>query len=168
MQAFRKPLAVTKVTNDKLFNFTRLSSFLCCTIFIMSAILTHSTGIGNGYGNQTLLDNPSLCTLQTCDLSMASFLYIPTLAGNALFLSIFAILLIVQVFLGVKHKTWGYMVAIFIGLLLEIIGYGGRIMLHNQPFNNDAFLVYLVTLTIGPALLSAAVRLSHFKRKVQR
>ncbi len=127
-----------------------------------STNLTHSTGNGQGYGNQTLLDNPKLCTLQTCDLSMASFLYIPTLPGNAIFAAIFGILIIGQLFLGIKHKTWGYMIAMLMGLLLEVIGYIGRILLHNEPFNDDNFLMYLVTLTIAPALLSAAVSLFDF------
>ena len=121
--------------------------------------LTHSNGHGTGYGNQTLLDNPRLCTLETCDLSMASFLYIPTLPGNAIFAAIFGIYLVAQIFLGIKHKTWGYMVAMVMGLVLEVIGYIGRILLHNDPFNDDNFLMYLVTLTIAPALLSASVSL---------
>jgi hypothetical protein len=79
--------------------------------------LTHSTGHGTGYGNITLLENPYLCTLQTCDLSLSSFLYRPTLAGNALFAGIFGVLLVGQVWLGIKHKTWGYMIAMILGLV---------------------------------------------------
>merc|ERR1711939_1173666 len=45
------------------------------------------------------------------------------------------------------------------GLVLEVIGYIGRILLHNDPFNDDNFLMYLVTLTIAPALLSASIYL---------
>lgn len=126
--------------------------------------LTYSTGNGRGYGNQTLLDNPDLCTLETCDLSMASFLYIPTLPGNALFAAIFGVYIVAQLFLGIKHKTWGYMIAMVMGLVLEIIGYVGRIMLHNDPFSNDNFLMYLVTLTIAPAFLSASVSLPIYSR----
>jgi hypothetical protein len=29
------------------------------------------------------------------------------------------------------------------GLILEVLGYAARIMLHNNPFNGDAFLIYL-------------------------
>lgn len=121
--------------------------------------LTHSNGHGTGYGNQTLLEFPELCTLQTCDLSMASFLYLPTVAGNAIYAAIFGVLVIAQIWLGIKHKTWGYMIAMIMGLVLEIIGYVGRIMIHNSPFDNNDFLMYLVTLTIAPALLTAAIYL---------
>ncbi|OOO05032.1 RTA-like protein [Aspergillus oryzae] len=43
------------------------------------------------------------------------------------------------------------------GILLEIIGYGGRLMLHSNPFNFSAFLQYLICLTIGPAFITAAI-----------
>ncbi len=107
----------------------------------------------------TLLLNPELCTLDTCDLTLASFLYIPTLAGNALFAAIFGVLILAQLFFGIKYKTWGFMVAMVLGLLLEVIGYIGRIMLHNSPFDNNSFLMYLVCLTIAPALLTASIYL---------
>ncbi len=122
--------------------------------------LTHSNGNGTGYGNITLLMNPELCPLETCDFSMASFLYLPTIPGNAIYAAIFGIYIVAQLFLGIKHKTWGYMVAMVFGLILEVVGYVARIMLHNSPFDNNNFLMYLVTLTIAPALLSASV--SHY------
>lgn len=49
----------------------------------------------------------------------------------------------------------------FFGLVGEIIGYTGRLLLNQNPFDptgND-FLIYLVDLTIAPAFLSAAVYL---------
>lgn len=121
--------------------------------------LTHSNGGNTGYGNSTLLANPNLCTLQTCDLSMASFLYIPNLAGNALYAAIFGIWIFGQLYLGIRHRTWGYMGSMILGLILELIGYVARVMLHNSPFNNNDFLIYLICLTIAPALLSASVSL---------
>ena len=43
------------------------------------------------------------------------------------------------------------------GLGLEIVGYGGRLMAHRDPFGQPPFLIYIICLTIGPAFLSAAV-----------
>ncbi|KAA8565409.1 hypothetical protein MFRU_071g00040 [Monilinia fructicola] len=121
--------------------------------------LTHSDGHGAGYGNITLLMNPHLCTLDTCDLSLASFEYLPTVAGNTIYAVIFGILLFAQLGLGIKFKTWGYMVAVIFGLILEIVGYIGRILLHYSPFDDNNFLMYLICLTIAPAFLTAAVYL---------
>ncbi len=68
------------------------------------------------------------------------------------------------------------------GLVLEVIGYIGRILIHNNPFTKKPFLVYghvlaaiksclhtfiyrkythryLICLTIGPAFLSASIYL---------
>jgi len=114
----------------------------------------------------TLLMFPKLCTLETCDLSMSSFLYLPSVPGNAIYALIFSTYIVAQFYLGIKHKTWGYMIAMVLGLLLEVIGYVARIMLHNSPFDKNNFLMYLVTLTIAPALLSASV--SHYSHSTER
>ncbi|KAI9850837.1 MAG: hypothetical protein M1838_004990, partial [Thelocarpon superellum] len=49
------------------------------------------------------------CTLQTCSLAQAHFTYLPSLAGNALYLSIFAVCLVVQIFFGWRYRTWGFL-----------------------------------------------------------
>lgn len=124
----------------------------------MSTNKTTYLGNGIGRGNETLLLKPYLCTIETCDITtMGVFNYQPNLGANAFFGVVFALCLMVQLFFGIKHKTWGYMAAMLLGLLLEVVGYAGRIMLNSNPFNNDAFLQYLVTLTIAPALFTAAV-----------
>ncbi|KAH6880619.1 putative RTA1 domain protein [Thelonectria olida] len=111
-------------------------------------------------------DNPSTtnstqtvvpCTLDTCPLSQAIITYQPKIAGNAVFAAIFGVLLLVQLGLGIRHKTWSYLFAMIFGLVLEIVGYVGRIQLHDDPFNFNFFIEYLVCLTIGPAFLTAAI-----------
>ena len=44
-------------------------------------------------------------------------------------------------------------------MLTEIIGYIARIAVHSNPFVKTNFLMYLVTLTIAPTFLSAAINL---------
>ncbi|KAL4736085.1 RTA1 like protein-domain-containing protein [Aspergillus similis] len=110
--------------------------------------------------NQTLLEDPSLCTLDTCPLSMASFEYIPKLWAQILFMAVFGLAFLVHLFLGIRYKTYTFMVAMALGLAGEVVGYGGRVSLHDNPFNDDAFLQYLVSLTIAPAFLTAAIYLT--------
>ena len=110
--------------------------------------------------NQTLLEDPSLCTLDTCPLSMASFEYIPKLWAQILFMALFGLAFVVHLFLGIRYKTYTFMVAMVLGLAGEVVGYGGRVSLHDNPFNDDAFLQYLVSLTIAPAFLTAAIYLT--------
>lgn len=81
------------------------------------------------------------CTLVTCSLSCAQVDYLPTLAGNALYAVAFGLLLIAQLGLGIKCKTWGFMIGMICGLLLEVVGYAGRIMLHNNPFDFNNFIM---------------------------
>jgi hypothetical protein len=114
------------------------------------------------YGNVTLfLDPNNLCNVNICDLSLAHFDYVPNLAGNALFAAIFGIYIIINLFFGIRHRTWGYMVAMVLGLIGEVIGYIARILLHNNPFDptGNNFIIYLVCLTLAPALFSAAIYL---------
>jgi hypothetical protein len=115
------------------------------------SLLTNQT-----FGNDTLQKNPNLCTLDTCSLELASFLYLPTIPGNAIFAALFGIFIVGQLYLGIRHKVWGYMTAMILGLVLEVVGYVARILLHNSPFENNFFLIYLICLTIAPAFLTAA------------
>ncbi|EQB46069.1 Sphingoid long-chain base transporter RSB1 [Colletotrichum gloeosporioides] len=123
-----------------------------------------------------LLSNAN-CTVGTCPLSCAQVEYLPTLAGNALYAAIFGLLLVAQIALGIRYKTWGFMVGMVCGLILEVVGYAGRIMLHDNPFDFNNFIMqafpsldptksladslysYLVPLTIAPAFLAGALYL---------
>jgi hypothetical protein len=93
--------------------------------------------------NQTLLENPELCTLETCPLSMASVEYRPVLWGNILFMAIFGAGALIHLGLGIRYKTWTFMVAMVLGLIGEVVGYVGRVNLYDNPFNGDAFLEYV-------------------------
>lgn len=90
--------------------------------------------------NGTLID-PNDCTVQICPLTYANLNYVPTFAGNLAYLIIFAILLAIQIVLGVRYKTWGFLVGMVCGLLLEIIGYAGRVLLHDDIFNFNYFVM---------------------------
>ncbi|OOF89857.1 hypothetical protein ASPCADRAFT_519604 [Aspergillus carbonarius ITEM 5010] len=97
------------------------------------------------------------CTLDSCPLSEAYVSYVPSLAGNAFYLAVLVALLIAQVGLGIRSRTWSYLAGLFGGLVLEIIGYAGRLQMHYNPFRFDPYLEYLICLTIGPAFFSASI-----------
>ncbi|GFN18516.1 hypothetical protein AtubIFM55763_008697 [Aspergillus tubingensis] len=113
--------------------------------------------MSNTTTNSTSLDPSDYCTLTTCPLSDAYVNYVPSLAGNIFYAAVFAALLIAQLILGIRYRTWGYLTGLFGGLLLEIIGYVGRIQMHYNPFKFTPYLEYLICLTIAPALLSASI-----------
>lgn len=112
------------------------------------------------YPDAMTLYEQHLCTLDTCPMSMATIGYLPVLCGQILFIAIFGAALIAHIGLGIRYKTWTFSIAMFFGLIGEAVGYAGRISLHDNPFNGDAFLQYLVALTIAPAFLTAAIYLT--------
>ncbi|KAH8805478.1 putative RTA1 domain protein [Xylogone sp. PMI_703] len=99
------------------------------------------------------------CTLKTCSLVYGEVQYDPSLAANVAYLTVFAVLLFVQAILGWIYRSWGFLVGMSFGLILEIIGYIGRVGLHGDPFSFNDFVIQLVCLTIAPAFLSASIYL---------
>lgn len=88
--------------------------------------------------NTTVVD---MCTPSTCCLAQGIVTYLPTVAGNAFYLACFALLLLAQAGLMIKHRVWSFGIWFCIGLIGEIVGYTGRIMLHQDIFSFNAFLV---------------------------
>lgn len=107
--------------------------------------------------NQTFVDS---CTYATCSVNeYGQIRYIPSLAGNVFYLAFFALLLLCQCALGIRYRTWGYLVGLFCGLVLEILGYVARIQLHYDVFDKNKFTTYVIGTTIGPAFFSASIYL---------
>jgi hypothetical protein len=84
---------------------------------------------------------PMRCKVGVCPLSMAIVNYQPTFAGNTIYGVCFIILLFMQLFFGIRKKTWTYMSAVCLGIFGEIVGYGGRLMLNSNPFDMNNFLM---------------------------
>lgn len=63
------------------------------------------------------------CTVATCSLLEGQVEYQPSLGGNAFYVAIFAIALVCQLVLGIRYRIWGFLVGMFCGLVLEIVGY---------------------------------------------
>ncbi|KAH6678424.1 RTA1 like protein-domain-containing protein [Halenospora varia] len=109
------------------------------------------------HGNSTLLNNPSICSTSTCDLSLAPISYQLSLQANALFLSIFGFCLAFQIGIGFKFRTYSFTSVIFIGFIFEIIGYTARLLLWKNPFFLTYFSLQLTTLAAGPTVLSLVI-----------
>lgn len=83
--------------------------------------------------------DPSKCTISTCPASFRQIQYTPSLAGNAFYLAVFCLILVAQLFLGIRYKTWGFLAGMVGGLALEILGYLARVKLHDNPFSDTWF-----------------------------
>lgn len=102
--------------------------------------------------------NSSLgCTLETCPIELSTFGYRPSLAANIVFVAIFGACALVQTVELAILQSYTFSIPIILGGACEIIGYVGRIMLYDDPFSQDGFLIQVCCLTIGPAFYSAAI-----------
>lgn len=95
-----------------------------------------------------------------CPVEDSIYGYYPSVPANAFFLALFAICLGFNLLFGIRYKTWTYMLAMGLGCLAEVIGYVGRILLHNNPFGQVGFEMQICCLIIAPAFNSAAIYLT--------
>ncbi|OBT60557.1 hypothetical protein VE03_09853 [Pseudogymnoascus sp. 23342-1-I1] len=101
-----------------------------------------------------------ICTLATCDVHTWGFVkYLPSLGGNLFFLVLIYLFVFAQIWLGIKYRTTSICLCMLAGLGLESAGYIGRILLHSNPFYRPYFLLYLVSITLGPVFFAAAIYL---------
>jgi len=80
------------------------------------------------------------CTVGKCPESWQTIEYRPNIGGNVFYMLCFFALISAQLWFGVRSKTWAFMGTMCAGILGEIVGYVGRIMLNNNPFLMNNFL----------------------------
>lgn len=104
----------------------------------------------------------SNCTEVTaaCPVRASNIGYYPTLSANAVPAIVFLIGLLIQLVIGIRRRTWSYLVALGIGSFLETIGYVGRVLLHKNPYSSGGFKLQIICLTIAPAFIAAGLYLN--------
>src|ERR1700712_1352801 len=95
-----------------------------------------------------------------CPVQQSLYGYYPSLPANAFFLAFFAVCIIINTVLGTYKRTWTYLIAMFFGCLAQVVGYAGRIIMHDNPFNMTGFQIQICCLTLAPAFNSAAIYLT--------
>lgn len=81
------------------------------------------------------------CTPTLCDMHYATVDYVPNLVWNEAYFGVFAVILLLQIIMVFFYRTWSYTFAMFCGLLLECVGYYGRIAMHKNIFDSSPFLM---------------------------
>ncbi|KAF2397974.1 RTA1-domain-containing protein [Trichodelitschia bisporula] len=98
------------------------------------------------------------CTLETCPLKLSYWAYQPSQPANGLFAALFGLSLLASVLQGLFARRWiGFTVAMCSGSVLELLGYIGRYLSYDDPFNETWFLLQIITLTIAPAFYAAGI-----------
>ena len=86
----------------------------------------------------------SQCTPALCDLQKYGTLkYLPSGTGNLIFAGIFAILGIYHMACWPIWKTHSFSLFMFMGMVLEVMGYLGRIDMRRHMFISGPFLLYV-------------------------
>lgn len=102
--------------------------------------------------NCTLTPGPKYCLV---DYSV--YEYRPSLAANVVFLVLYLIAFIIHAFLGFTYRTWSFVGVMLCGLAVEVIGYGGRLILYQNPFSFEGFLMQIICITFGPTFFTAGI-----------
>ncbi|KAM5347410.1 hypothetical protein ACJ41O_010415 [Fusarium nematophilum] len=95
-----------------------------------------------------------------CPVEASTLGYAPNLGSSIFFAIGFGSLLIASAFLGITKKTYTYAAAITIGLLLETLGYIGRGLMHDNPWNRDAFQLQICAIILGPTFICVSIYLT--------
>ena len=83
------------------------------------------------------------CTLEICPVQYSVYGYRPSLAAKTSFMALFAVAAVIHTYLGFKWRTWFFTACMLVGCLSAILGYGGRVMMHHNPFSFSAFLLQI-------------------------
>ncbi|RDW79363.1 hypothetical protein BP6252_04001 [Coleophoma cylindrospora] len=95
-----------------------------------------------------------------CPVSGTLYGYAPNLGGNAFFAALFAVLLIAQIVIGSLTRTWTFMLAVGLGLFGEMVGYIGRLIMHNNAWSQTGFEMQICCLVLAPSFLAAGIYLT--------
>ncbi|KAI1861897.1 hypothetical protein JX265_009400 [Neoarthrinium moseri] len=103
------------------------------------------------------------CTIETCPIETSYYEYRPSLAANVALPAIFAASFIgfalTKVFTR-RSRGLFFTFALLLGLAAEIVGYIGRVMSYNDPWESTGFMIQICCLTIAPAFISAGIYVS--------
>lgn len=100
------------------------------------------------------------CTVDTCDINTSYYFYRVSLAANATFLALFTISLagFIAAY-ALTRRASAFTFAMFCGVLLEVIGYAGRIKSWLNQWEETGFLMQIICLTIAPAFMAGGIYL---------
>ncbi|KAJ0306816.1 uncharacterized protein N0V96_007444 [Colletotrichum fioriniae] len=97
---------------------------------------------------------------QLCPVEMTVLSYYPNFGANIFFAVAFGLIVLVSATIGTWKRTWTFMALVTGGCVLETVGYVGRTLLHENPWNKDAFQMQICTIILGPTFICAGIYLT--------
>lgn len=83
------------------------------------------------------------CTLETCSVAWSIFQYQPNLVANAIFIAVFGVSMFIHIYQGYRWKQWTFAILVALGCVSEMIGHGGRIIMHDDPWDFNGFMLQI-------------------------
>jgi hypothetical protein len=83
------------------------------------------------------------CNLETCPVEWSIFQYQPSLPANAIFIAIFGISMLAHIYQGYRWRQWTFATLVAVGCAVEMIGHGGRIIMHDDPWSFSGFMLQI-------------------------
>ena len=105
--------------------------------------------------------DPFACTEVTPDCPVEDTIYgfRPNLGGNLFFVVLFGLLAIVNLVLGIRFRSWTYLIAMVLGAAVESLGHVGRVLLNDNPYSEIGFQIQICCLIFAPAFIAAGIYL---------
>ncbi|TDZ14335.1 Sphingoid long-chain base transporter RSB1 [Colletotrichum orbiculare MAFF 240422] len=97
------------------------------------------------------------CTRQTCPFAGGFTNYSPSAVGSGVFLAAFALLVPLTLYQGYRFKTPLFASTLATGILLEVLGFAGRLRLRDNVASEASFALLLLGTVLGPTLMAAAL-----------
>ncbi|KZL84935.1 rta1 like protein [Colletotrichum incanum] len=97
---------------------------------------------------------------QFCPVEMTVLSYYPNFGANIFFAVAFGLVVLISATIGTWKRTWTFMLFVTGGSVLETVGYVGRVLLHDNPWNKDAFQMQICTIILGPTFICAGIYLT--------
>ncbi|ETN44824.1 uncharacterized protein HMPREF1541_09699 [Cyphellophora europaea CBS 101466] len=117
------------------------------------AYLNPENGLTYTYGG----DGTVNCTVSVCPIELSVYGYRPSLPFSSALIALYGLCMVVQLYLGIRYKKWGFMTAMLLGCICEIIGYIGRILYWSNPWGDSGFIIQIVLITFSPVFFAAAI-----------
>jgi hypothetical protein len=97
------------------------------------------------------------CTLALCPVESSLQGYRPAFGVQIAFIALFGVSMLIHLAQGIRFRTWFFASMMAFGCIGEMIGYAGRILLYQNPFSFDGFIIEICCITISPVFFAAAI-----------
>lgn len=101
-----------------------------------------------------------MANLEDCDAGLCSQFYLtdqPSLSVNVALCSSFGVLVLLAAARALRNHGLLFAASLITGLLLEVLGYVGGILLSTSPYRQAPFVLFLLGTILGPNFICCAV-----------